>query len=101
MGSCKVNNVLNRVLTTVLSHWDYVPIKPPLAYPEVYEHVQPLIRAYSRAATALQQRCNARTPSDYSGMYQIPASTKFSHFVHIPNYKSLIRWVRVQNHYVT
>jgi len=30
MRSCKVNTVKNRVLTTVPSHWDYVPIKPPL-----------------------------------------------------------------------
>jgi len=30
MGSCKVNTVENRVFTTVLSHWDYVTIKPPL-----------------------------------------------------------------------
>ena len=30
MGSCKVNTVENKVLTTVPSHWDYVLIKLPV-----------------------------------------------------------------------
>jgi len=32
MGSCQTNNAENRVFTTVSSHWEYVPIKLPLAW---------------------------------------------------------------------